>query len=202
MKTIMFNDEPYGLNDGVLRGTKTKTRRTVPQSHLNAYDEYRASVKGPALSIRDFLVKRGYARFSIGEVVAIAQRYKDIGISPSFVHTKKDHSKKNVSSVPISELPGWNNKMFVSADFMPHHIRITGIEVERLQSISNEDIIAEGIIEIKPGLLYTTDPKRESATLRARNLRGAFIRLINGVSKQKIFSKNPYVYVYSFELVD
>lgn len=202
MKTIMFNDETYGLTDSVIRGTKTKTRRTVPQSHLNAYKEYKEQTSGDVLSIRDFLVKRGYSRFYIGEVVAIAQRYQDIGISPSYVHSAKDHTKKNVSDVPIGKLPGWKNKMFVSADFMPHHIRITGIEVEKLQSISDEDIVAEGIIAVVPGWEYTTDPKRKSATLPARNLRGAFNRLIDGISKKKIFQQNPYVYVYSFELVD
>lgn len=202
MKTIMFNDEPYGLTDSVRRGIKIHTRRIVPQSHIDAYEKYKASVKCPCLSIGEFLIKRGYARYSIGEVVAIAQRYKDLGLSPSFIHTKKDHSKKNVSSRPIGELPGWNNKMFVAAEFMPSHIRIIGVRVEKLQSITDEDIVAEGIIEVEAGRVYTTDPNRESATILARNLRGAYINLIDGVSKRKIFRTNPYVYVFIFKLID
>ncbi len=202
MKTIMFNDEPYALTDSVIAGIKTMTRRTVPQSHLDAYDEYKASSKNP-MSLEDFLIKRGYSRYTVGEVVAIAQRYKDIGLSPSYVHTKKDHSKKVSSAHPIGELPGWNNKMFVSADFMPHHIRITDVKVERLQSISDVDIRAEGVIELVGGSLYTTNFKdKYSAILKARNLRGAFNRLIDGVSKKSVFRKNPYVYVFSFELID
>lgn len=201
MKTIMFNDEPYALTDSVIAGIKTKTRRTVPQSHLDAYDKYRSTSNNP-MTFEDFLIKRGYARYTKGEVVAIAQRYKDIGLSPSYVHAKKDHSKKVVSSVPIGELPGWNNKMFVAADFMPHHIRITDVRVERLQSISDEDIRAEGVIELIGGVSYTTNPKNKAASLKARNLRGAFIRLIDGVSKKVVFRKNPYVYVFSFELID
>lgn len=202
MKTIMFNDEPYGLTDAVLRGTKRHTRRIVPHSHIEAYEKYRASTKGAVLSIGEFLVKRGYARYNVGEVVAIAQRYKDLGLSPSFIHTKTDHSKKKLSAQPIGELPGWNNKMFVSAEFMPHHIRITQVRVEKLQSISIDDIAAEGVIEVNPGRTYTTDPTKESATLSARNMRGAYSRLIDGVSKKKIFRKNPYVYVFAFELID
>lgn len=201
MKTIMFNDEPYALTDSVIAGIKTKTRRTVPQSHLDAYDKYKSSSNNP-MTLEDFLIKRGYARYTKGEVVAIAQRYKDIGLSPSYVHAKKDHSKKVVSSVPIGELPGWNNKMFVAADFMPHHIRITDVRVERLQSISDDDIRAEGVIELVGGVSYTTNPKNKAAFLKARNLRGAFIRLIDGVSKKAVFRKNPYVYVFSFEVID
>lgn len=201
MKTIMFNDEPYALTDSVIAGIKTKTRRTVPQSHLDAYDNYKSSSNNP-MTLEDFLIKRGYARYTKGEVVAIAQRYKDIGLSPSYVHAKKDHSKKVVSSVPIGELPGWNNKMFVAADFMPHHIRITDVRVERLQTISDDDIRAEGVIELVRGVSYTTNPKNKAAFLEARNLRGAFIRLIDGVSKKAVFRKNPYVYVFSFEVID
>lgn len=202
MKTIMFNDEPYGLTDSVIRGIKTHTRRIVPQSHLDAYEKYKASTKGAFLSLEEFLIKRGYARYTVGEVVAIAQRYKDLGLSPSFIHTKKDHSKKKEEARPIGELPGWNNKMFVAADFMPKHIKMLGVRVEKLQDISNSDISAEGVIEVEPGRVYTTAPGKESATIHARNLRGAYINLIDGVSKQRIFRKNPYVYVFIFELID
>ena len=202
MKTILLNDEPYGLTEAVLRGTKTQTRRIVPQSHIEAYAKYKASNKGASLSIGEFLIKRGYARYTVGEVVAIAQRYKDLGLSPSFVHVKKDHTKKKDEARPIGELPGWNNKMFIAAEFMPHHIKIVGVRVEKLQDISKEDIVAEGVIEIEPGCRYSTAPGNDSANLPARNLRGAYNRLIDGVSKKRIFRQNPYVYVFSFELID
>ncbi|MCM1219659.1 MAG: hypothetical protein NC548_34700 [Lachnospiraceae bacterium] len=198
----MFNDEPYGLTEAVLRGTKTQTRRIVPQSHIEAYGKYKTSNKGTSLSIGEFLIKRGYARYTVGEIVAIAQRYKDLGLSPSYVHTKTDHAKKKAEARPIGELPGWNNKMFVAAEFLPHHIKIVGVRVEKLQDISKEDIIAEGVIEIEPGCHYSTAPGKKSADLPARNLRGAYNRLIDGVSKKKIFRLNPYVYVFSFELID
>ena len=54
-------------------------------------------------------------KYKIGEVVAIAQRYSEIGIDP----------------FPFCEA-GWNNKMFVRSDLMPHHIRITDVRVELL----------------------------------------------------------------------
>lgn len=202
MKTIMFNDEPYGLTDAVRSGTKWHTRRIVPDSHLSAYDKYKTENRGTEVSLEDFLIRRGYARYTVGEIVAIAQSYKSIGISPSFVHTKKDHTKKNHSNIPVGQQAGWNNKMYVSAEFMPHHIRITGVRVERLQSISDADIAAEGVLVVSEGKVYTTCPKKESARINARSLSGAYARLIDGVSKKKIFAKNPYVYVFEFALVD
>ncbi len=198
----MFNDEPYGLTDAVLSGLKTQTRRIVPDSHLTAYEKYRAENKDAAMSLSDFLIRRGFARYVLGEVVAIAQSYKSIGLSPSFVSAKKDHEKKHHTNTPIGQQSGWSNKMYVAADFMPHHIRITGVRAEKLQSISDEDIAAEGVITITPGREYTTCPKKESSKLLAKSLRGAYQQLIDGVSKKQIFRKNPYVYVFEFERVD
>ena len=198
----MFNDEPYGLTDAVLSGVKIQTRRIVPDSHLTAYEKYRAENKDAAMSLSDFLIRRGFARYVLGEVVAIAQSYKSIGLSPSFVPAKKDHEKKHHTNTPIGQQSGWSNKMYVAADFMPHHIRITGVRAEKLQSISDEDIAAEGVITITPGREYTTCPKKESSKLLAKSLRGAYQQLIDGVSKKQIFRKNPYVYVFEFERVD
>lgn len=100
----MFNDEPYGLTDAVMSGVKRQTRRIVPDTHLKAYEQYRA---------------------------------------------------------------------------------------EKLQSISDEDIAAEGVRAITPGWECTACPKKESAKQPARNLRGAYNRLIDGVSKKQVFRKNP-----------
>ena len=42
---------------------------------------------------------------------------------------------------------GWNNKMFVASNLMPHQICITKVRIEKLQDISDEDCLAEGIIK-------------------------------------------------------
>ena len=102
---------------------------------------------------------------------------------------------------------GWSNKMFVKSELMPHHIQITGIKAERLQDISEEDCLKEGIISceghenvIQHGLkehytlsntLYVFDTPIE-----------AFAKLIDKVGKEGDWDKNPYVFAYSFELVD
>lgn len=201
MKTIMFNDEPYGLTDAVLSGVKTQTRRIVPDSHIKSYQEYLEQNPKSKLSIGEYLIKRGFARYTIGEVVAIAQSYKNAGLSPSFCHTMKDHSKKMSYITPVGEQAGWKNKMYVCADFMPHQIKIIGVRVEKLQSISEDDIAAEGVMTVEPFKLYTTNRNNPKASLKARNPKGAYARLIDGVSKKKVYRHNPFVYVFEFELI-
>ena len=202
MKTIMFNDEPYGLTAAVLNGTKTHTRRIVPDSHIAKYEEFKAANPHSKLSLGDFLVRRGLARYAVGEIVAIAQSYESLGLSPSIVQRAKGHDKKNISYVPIGEQAGWRNKMYVAADYMPYRIRITLARFERLQSISDDDIMADGIRVIKDGRLYSTNLGMESAQIKARSLRGAYAKLIDGVSKKRIYHTNPYVYVFGFELAE
>ena len=94
---------------------------------------------------------------------------------------------------------GFKNKMFVKAELMPHHIRITDISIERLQDIPDEDCLREGVAFSDRhycmyriiGLPFEYDVPRE-----------AFAALIDKVSGRGTWESNPLVWVYSFELVD
>lgn len=127
----MFNDK-YGLTQAVLEGRKTQTRRTFlkpgedPLLH-GITPEYLISVR---------------SRYSLGETIAIAQKYEDLRKDDEFYRLC---GKNGMPLECIKYEKGCHNKMFVRADLMPHHIRITNIRVERLQDISEEDCMAEGI---------------------------------------------------------
>ena len=100
--------------------------------------------------------------------------------------------------------------MFVAPSLMPHQIHITNVRVERLQDISDEDCLKEGITDMGAGgsLRYsftenvkqtTGDPIAFSNNFAAA--KEAFAHLINKVSKKGTWESNPYVFVYDFELV-
>ena len=110
-----------------------------------------------------------------------------------------------VSLNAISSKKGYNSKMFVRADLMPHHIRITNIRVERMQEISDEDCLAEGIRIIqgfkyfKYGFFYK---KGESLGLDLFHTpREAYAALINLICGKDTWERNPFVFVYEFELI-
>lgn len=93
--------------------------------------------------------------------------------------------------------------MFVKADFMPHRIRITNIRVERLQDISEEDCIAEGVwrndnVELE-GTTYWYHGLANSSF---RTPQQAYASLIDRISGKGTWESNPYVFVYNFELID
>lgn len=195
MKKIMFNDK-YGLTQAVLEGRKTQTRRiadtagrlrdiTVRQA-LEEVNKGRACLfdEGRPLAL---------SAYKLGETIAIAQKYADLAYEGEFFRL--------LGKVIFEK--GCHNKMFVKADFMPHRIRITHIRVERLQDISEEDCIAEGVWrDDNVGLEGTTYWYHGLANSSFRTPQQAYASLIDRISGKGTWESNPYVFVYYFELID
>ena len=211
MKKIMFNDR-YQLTQAVLECRKTMTRRiiTCPEEFKGEYvagfyvykrQSDNAIIQWPCMYDADELTFDGgeiLPRYKVGEVVAVAQSYERIyeELWPIDKYEASHYAA-------ISEKPGWTNKMFVKAELMPHRIRITGIRVERLQDISDEDCIKEGIQKSFKGRRYGCDIYAYSFREEdfAITPRGAFRGLINAVSGRGTWERNPWCFAYEFELV-
>ena len=92
--------------------------------------------------------------------------------------------------------------MYVKPKLMPHQILITDVRVEKLQDISDGDCLKEGIEEFSThltasGKAYTFHGVNESY----KTPREAYASLIDKVSRKGTWERNPYVFVYDFELV-
>lgn len=209
MKKIMFNDG-YGLTQAVLDGRKTQTRRMLnPTMFFQRLETYEGwsnedisawkrscnrrldEAQGDTLQqMLDYALSS--SRYKVGEVVAVAQKYKDIALDMPVE-----------LAAELIKQPGWNNKMFVKADLMPHRVRITNIRVERLQDISDEDCIAEGIYPKANGRWYCYDVVRRMGVSYDPypDPREAYAALIDKISGKDTWEGNPWVFVYEFELV-
>lgn len=193
MQKIMFNDQ-YGLTQAVLDGRKTQTRRIAFQEPFKFYCNCGFYTEGKdkgKLAINDGNEIVAKSTYKIGEVVAVAQRYSDIPFN-------KEIFKGAGLSI------GWVNKMYVKSDLMPHHIKITNIRCERLQSISTEDCMKEGIFcSHIEGIddAYSYDATNDSfekkwwyrTPIEAYKMLSCKLHLHWG--------NNPLVFVYDFELV-
>ena len=187
MKKIMFNDT-YNLTLTVLNGTKTMTRRVLKGNvSLGNWEE--TAKKLP---------------YKVGEVVAVAQSYKEVYPNADF---------EMVGDGFMKESAGWTNKMFVKADLMPHHIRITDVKVERLRDISEEDCLKEGIIFIESASIMGEDAYFFTVKRKVRQMydnilkffsspQRAYADLIDKISGRGTWKRNPWVVVYTFERVD
>lgn len=199
MKKIMFNDK-FLLTQAVLEGRKTQTRRIVPKDFFTLQWDKRVDTLVVENEYGDFVDIKDtkYCLLKAGDIVAIAQSYKDIFSAFS----QQPNPQLNISVKNPTDTAGWNNKMFVKPELMPHQIRITDVRVERLQDISDEDCLKEGIEEFPTrstasGKAYTFNGVNESY----KTPREAYASLIDKVSGKGTWESNPYVFVYDFELV-
>jgi hypothetical protein len=211
----MFNDK-FSLTQAVLEGRKTMTRRIVTYplkfrgvnvagyfvckrpsgevTEICMYDEDERMIDGGQI----------LPKYKVGEVVAIAQSYKDLGYDPdSLDRDPKDLGIRGF----MKHSAGWNNKMFVSAAACKKHIRITGVKCERLQDISEADCLKEGIIKYtKDGTVFKYDLSDRFEMFSwqdmKRSPREAFSALIDKVSGKGAWECNPFVWAYEFELID
>lgn len=136
-------------------------------------------------------------RYQENETVAIAQSYKDI--HKEILREVGDLELRD----EFLQSKGYTNKMFVRADKMPHAIRITNIRIERLQDISEEDCLKEGILRgYDVGSDSTTYWYHGLANSSFRTPQEAYASLIDRISGKGTWKSNPYVFVYDFELID
>lgn len=212
MKKIMFNDK-YGLTKAVLERRKTQTRRilnpTMLFERLNTYEGWeKEDISDWKESCKDRLYKAEgeklkemldyaleHSPYKVGENVAIAQRYIDLADNDEFLRLCV---RRGIPLECLKFEEGYNNKMYVKANLMPHHIRITNVRIEKLQDISDEDCLAEGIVDFESKINKThfysiTD---ESATYSTP--RKPFAILIDKISGKGTWASNPFVFVYEF----
>lgn len=198
----MFNDK-YGLTQAVLEGRKTQTRRIVyTQNGFVVFDneDFRLKKLDNGQALLTLCNNRfKTAHYKIGETIAIAQKYDDLVKDDEFYRLCGIHG---MPLECIKYEKGCTNKMFVRADLMPHHIRITRIRVERLQDISDEDCLKEGIWT-RTGRWYCYDIIKRGMEFYDPypDPREAYSVLIDRISGKGTWDSNPYVFVYDFELV-
>ena len=212
----MFNDR-FGLTEKVLDGSKTQTRRIIPQSVIDKVEEFRVeyyNMTFDALTTKDslyhyFFVEKNLGKlpYKVGEIVAVAQSYKEV--------FGEGCGKESEA--------GYNNKMFVKPELMPHQIRITKVRIERLQDISDEDVLKEGFycsFDLEYGSEIATDffldyqngrigseiaidffLDYQNGRISDSCPQTAYSKLIDSISSKGTWSSNPFVFVYDFELV-
>lgn len=192
MRKIMFNDK-FGLTDAVLKGTKTMTRRLINlpedvQIMSHFYDDENKTVEcitsdGSVLDLEP--------AYWFDDIVAVAQNLKDMGYNP--------RATPDGAIWGLDHTAAWRNKMFVCTSQCIHKIQITDLKVEKLQDISDEDCLKEGIVKL--GFLTYSYKDKPIEKELFRSPQYAFATLIDKVSGKGTWKRNPYAFAYSFKLV-
>lgn len=213
MQKIMFNDR-FLLTDAVLQRRKTQTRRIIkyPQEvrgeQVGYYHYDRRNCRIELMDDDEFsFTPECYVtpRYEVGEVVAVAQSYKNAGVVGD-------------TTVDFPRLwddgdAGYLNKMFVKSELMPHQIIIMNVRIQRLQEITDEECLLEGVREVgvsnnwgnsathtEYSITYY-DRKGLTKQLVGRNPKEVYSILIDKIHGYGTWESNPWVFVYDFELV-
>ena len=216
MKKIMFNDK-FGLTKAVLEGRKTMTRRMIKQPPYENFDiafpapDVAFDEKHPLCGAFCWVNKDNpdehtewiRPQYKVGEEVAVAQAYTQMFSDEFFTPEQENGLIKEVEKLSA----GCTNKMFVKAELMPHRIRITNVGLEKLQDISEEDCLKEGIVKwTKDGKVFKYDLDDRFEIFRWSEMpkepKKTFSVLIDAIAGKDTWEKNPYVFVYEFELVN
>ncbi len=241
MQKMMFEHRRFGLEQAVIARLKEMTRRRVrfPKG-INDAD-----VESAVMGIDEkgrvyFTFSAGteyfdvYPRYQIGEKVAVAQCYETCwNYYQKLWEAKNDpsdwHTPDAILGDSVQEAAGWNNKLFVRADLMPHVIEITDIKAERLQDISDEDCRKEGIVPVTWRQWHRQDvddlsPQRytdhdvwtlpkflegirdpwadsEPDEYMAEKAQVAFAVLIFKLQSRKAWDRNEWQFAYTFKLI-
>jgi len=202
----MFDDR-FGLTRAVKDGLKTMTRRIIPAKDVEyILGEFKQEYFDATLDMLDddrayfeqyYLIEKCGRCFRPGQVVAVAQRYRDFNWPEP---RRKDFQE-------IRRSAGWNNKMFVRSDLMPTRILIEEVRFERLQEITDEDCIREGITTKTEGKYESGNGYGWDTYIDAlkRNTfftpRAAFSALIDRMAGKGAWCSNPWVFVYGFKKI-
>ena len=169
MKGICFTEPMF---QSVIEGRKTQTRRIATE-----FDDVFFESDNPI----KLLLKNGKVikpRYQVGETVYLKEPYQ-------FVQMPLERTVIYKYGYIGGYNGKWKNKLFMSERYARYFIEITGVRCERLQDISDEDIIKEDV-KHKCIIGYT--------------LKSSYADLFNSINGQDTWNNNPYVWVYDFIL--
>lgn len=195
MKGICFI-EP--LFHATVEGRKTQTRRIIelqPQGNLFGVIEYTKPKRKEVFRKFDFDCGLSIVpRYRVGETLYIKEPYYVIPKETPPISDKNRCLYKYGWDVDIS--PIFENKLFMPAKYARYFIKITAVRCERLQDISDEDCLKEGIKKLGEYAdfnCYYDECDRHFATPRE-----AYAALIDSINGKGTWDSNPFVWVYEY----
>ncbi len=196
LKPILFKTE---MVQSILVGRKTQTRRiiNVPSSTNFAgfvigdtkRNDYAGFSDINNVKI-DFLIK---PKYKVGDVLWVRETWNN-SLNPNEYCYKADTD----NPIYLDKQWKWKPSLFMPLDACRLFLKVTNVRIERLQDISNQDAINEGI-----------EPKKiESVTFFKdygynnfihRNPKSSFATLWFEVNGKESWEQNPFVWVIEFE---
>jgi len=188
-KPILFSTN---MVSAILDGLKTQTRRVIkPQPDNNGI--IKAVTNAGEDSFFDVVNDRGLSDYRVGGILWVRETWGQNGHDGSLLY-RADGDSPYI-------YPKWRPSIHMPKEAARIFLRVTGVRVKRLQDISANDCVAEGIAsppDYKPE--YTN---MEIMPMTCNALIRDYARLWNSTNEKHGYAwiDNPWVWVYEFERV-
>lgn len=198
MKSLIFSS---AMVQAILAGTKTQTRRIVKHQFPQQPD-------GDSRSIETAMYHSDRKLFKHNAIIYVRETFAKVG---DRIFYKADNN-----DIENAGLKGMYNFKWTPSIYMPQELsrialRITAIKVERLQNISENDAIAEGINKLNmsfmqsmtiPILYQNYSNTREIFNDGLVNPVESYKTLWEKINGQGSWDLNPLVYAITFEVLE
>ncbi len=209
MKGIIFTESNFNLT---VQRVKTMTRRIIKSQpdNIRSFNRVLGNTPDYELSEKPWTPEPAYhffmhegkylkPRYKVGETVYLKEPYIITGQTYEYEYLHEN--KTDIAC--IKRNGGYKNKLFMPEKYARYFIKITNVRAERLQDISEEDCIKEGI---KVGRCGNESKWMKAFYVEGDNqpyitARRAYEMLINKINGKDTWQSNPWVWVYEYELI-
>src|SRR5690606_35942793 len=150
---------------------------------------------------------RVHSKIQVGDILWVRETWKK---SPQKCTWQEYSYKANYPNV-LSELGNWKPSIFMPKEACRLFLEVTNVRVERLQDISENAAIAEGVIyddSFKSYSCYLCNKKGHKAANEIcedgffDNAFESFRSLWHSINGEESWKQNPWVWVYEFKRVE
>jgi hypothetical protein len=191
MKPILFSTP---MVQAILDGRKTQTRRVMnPQpTHFDVKK---------IVDWNDVIYPM--PKYKVGDILWVRENWQSVnGISANGEQIKYAY-KADGGGWGEYEITKWKPSIFMPKEAARIFLRVMGIRAERLQDISEEDAVAEGILEIEPEFLPNGwKDYMVNTEIPFISPKMSFASLWKSINGEQSWEDNPYVWVIPFERVE
>lgn len=204
-KPMLFSTD---MVRAILDGTKTQTRRIIkpqPKNYTVKSIIDRCNFKNGNWCIKH-KIQENPDRFEITDLMKSNLEIGNIiWVRETFGYSKegKLYFAANVCNPKYAPENGWKPSLFMPKELCRLFLEVTGVRIERLNEISESDSILEGIQKTNNGFINydKSYPVSEFIGGGTEAIR-SYVSLWESINGKNSWSENPFVWVYTFKVVD
>lgn len=201
-RPVIFNAE---MVKAILDGRKTQTRRALTSHHINLI-KFAAHIGEcyPLENMHDGS-QSYYLQYcplgKVGDRLWVRETFAQGLCTESTLAYKATHKPEDLEEgwferikwTPSIHMPRWASRITLG---------ITGMHVERLNAISEEDALAEGCVALEGCKWHTFEEAKSGTPMHDHTAKDAFSALWQSIYGEESWSSNPWVWVIEFKRVE